>query len=328
MVGIAVILAFVRSATATPEIDMIDFKSSHYDGDLPYANAEGTVFNAGPLKANNVSVIVNVYVLWGAGGRSAHVSVINSTDIEFDTLPINSSRHFSVTISYQKSIQYQFYDVEYGLLYASGFGFGPDFLAKLLPTVVSMFLLNIYIAHRQGFFMWVKARKKVITTTVVWSVAVALVMIKSFWLLYVENPFLVSQGIAASAVYVPTLGMWDFVLLLFVSIIAGAIIVDIEIVVYSFIACVILSFAFALTYASLFVWFILGVGESLSLITPGISFLDVVQSTIQAGMMDVFKMILITSLICLLGVLLGAFLRSYLQPSADIQVSTETTYTS
>jgi hypothetical protein len=153
-------------------------------------------------------------------------------------------------------------------------------------------------------------------------------MIKSFWLLYVENPFLVSQGIAASAVYVPTLGMWDFVLLLFVSIIAGAIIVDIEIVVYSFIACVILSFAFALTYASLFVWFILGVGESLSLITPGISFLDVVQSTIQAGMMDVFKMILITSLICLLGVLLGAFLRSYLQPSADIQVSTETTYTS
>jgi hypothetical protein len=154
------------------------------------------------------------------------------------------------------------------------------------------------------------------------------VLIKSYWLVYMQNPFLVSQGIAVSTDprYVPTLGIWDFVLLLLMSVIAGAIIVDMEIIVYSFVANVILSFAFALTYASLFVWFILGAGESLSLITPGINFLDVVESTIQAAMTNIFKMMLIAPLVCLLGVFVGAFLRSYLQPSADIQVSAETSY--
>ena len=316
IVGIAVILWFVQSRTITPELNVVGFKSFWYDGSPPYVTAEGTVFNPGPLTANNVSLLVEVYVRY-IGPRG--VDMINSTDIEMGTIPVNSSRYFNVGVSYPDSRAYVYYSSGYDVLFASGIGFGLDSLAGLLPMVITLAIANVYIAHRVGFFTWVTAKRKVVATTIGWSFAIALVMIVAYWLVYVQNPLLVSQRIAASDVYAPELNVWDCAMILIVSAVAGAIIVDLEDIIYDFIAAMILSFAIALLYASFFIWFVLGMGDSLSITTGGITFLGIVQLAIQAALVNIFKMMLIVPLLSLLGVFIGAFVVGYLRPYSDVQ---------
>jgi hypothetical protein len=310
-IGIVAVLAIAQSRTVMPNVGVIDFQYVPYSDSSPYVTAEGAAFNYGPYAANNVTVVVEVYVNY-IGPRG--VDVINSTDVNVGTLPVNSPSYFNVTVSYPSGITYRFYSVGYDVLFGGRIRLGLDFIALVSPLIASLLVLDVYVAHRTGFFVWMKERRRVIGITVGWSALVALVMILAYWLVFVGNPWLISQGAAVSSNYPPQLGLGDYAVVFLASLAAGAIISDLEAVVYSYFVSVILSFAFALTYISLFMWYIVGVGGSLTITTAGIDFFGLVQATVQTALSIVFSMMIVIAMFCLLGVFLGAFLGSYLQP--------------
>jgi hypothetical protein len=166
-----------------------------------------------------------------------------------------------------------------------------------------------------------KERKKAIAATIAWSAAVAFVMIRPYWLVYVNNPWLFDSRVLNLTQYsggAPLLGVWDLALVFLFSTIAGAVILNLETIIYSVITSVVLSFIFAVTWASLFIWFNLGMGESLAIVTPGVSFLATVETTIEVAFMNVLRIAtVIVPLICFIGVFVGAFVGSYFQPSAE-----------
>ncbi len=193
------------------------------------------------------------------------------------------------------------------------------FWVAVISVTVTILLItiNIYNTRKLGFFRWLKARKKKIVVTLTWSATVALVMIKSHWLAYANNPVLVEYGIAWTEVdqWCPRLTMLDFLLILVFSLVVGAIILDLETIVYSFIATAFLSFTFAITYACLFIWYILRWGEALSLVG---GWWEWGWFVVYAAMKPMFRMFFpLVVLLCLIGAFLGAFIRGFLQPSAE-----------
>jgi hypothetical protein len=189
----------------------------------------------------------------------------------------------------------------------------------LISSLVSIALLgiNIYYWRKLGFFKWIKVKKKEIIITLIWSTVVALVMIKAHLLVYINNPILIEYGIAWTEVdqWCPRLDTLDFLFILFISIVVGAILMDFDTILYSYIATTILSFTFAIIYACVFIWYVLKWGEVLSLVGGWWSFGDFV---IYAAMKPMFRMFFpLVVLMCLLGGFGGAFIRGILQPSAE-----------
>jgi len=187
-----------------------------------------------------------------------------------------------------------------------------------LFTMIFLLLVYLLMHSREKFFRWLKTRKREIAVTLTWSIAVALVIIKSYWLLYVTHPVLVEHGIAWTRVneWVPRLGTLDYLLIFLMSVIAGAILVDLKNIIYSFIATVVFSFVFAVTYSSLFIWYILKWGETLSLLGGWLAWIG---DVIYVAMLSIFRMVFpLVILLCILGVFLGAFGRGILQPSAQV----------
>ncbi len=191
-------------------------------------------------------------------------------------------------------------------------------VAVISVTISAIILVvSLYYARKLGFFKWIKVRKKPIIIVLVWSVAVALVIIKSYWLVYLKYPVLVEQGIAWTGIgqWVPRLDVYDLLLIFLFSTIAGAMILDIETTVYGFIATAILSFVIAGAYSFLFIWFILEYSNLL----PYLGW-AVIERATTAAILNISRMTVpFVAIICLMGAMLGAFARGYFQPTAEPQ---------
>jgi hypothetical protein len=183
-------------------------------------------------------------------------------------------------------------------------------------VTIILLILNVFAAHKLGFVKWLGARKKKIAVTLTWSVAIAGIVIKSYWLVYATNPVLVEHGIGWTQVdqWIPRLDTLDCLLIFLLGIIAGAILVDLETVLYSLIATTILSFLVPIAYSSLFIWYILRWGEAISVLGG----LLLLQNVIYVAIISIFRMVFpIVVILSLLGVLLGAFGRGFIDPSAE-----------
>jgi hypothetical protein len=310
---IMAVLSLVEAGTATPEIYVADLTSIN-SGNLSsaYVFIGGKVINPSSLAATNVSVLVDVY-------DQFVVPPVGSTNIDLGTVSGDSSKSFSTNVSYSSSYYYDFeenkYGVDYGLLLGSRFDFGLGFFAIALPIAALLPVLDVYCAYRLGLFGWIKARKKVVATTIAWAVAIALVVIIPFALFYMSNP-----GITISNYLdeFPQLYFWDWILIFLVSILAGAIIANIETVVYSSVASLILSVILEFLYGSFFVWYGLGYSRSFSMTMPGLTFLPYLQTVLQDVFLIFLRMINIAvPCFCVLGVFIGAVVRSYFEPSVD-----------
>lgn len=191
-------------------------------------------------------------------------------------------------------------------------------VAVISVTISAIILvLSLSYARKLGFFKWMKVRKKPIIIVLVWSVAVALVIIKSYWLVYLRYPVLVEQGIAWTRIdqWVPRLDIYDLFLIFLFSIIAGAMILDIETAVYGFIATTILSFVIAGAHSFLFIWFYLEYSNLLPYLG-----LAVIERATTAAILNISRMTIpFVAVLCLMGVMLGAFARGYFQPSSESQ---------
>jgi len=185
-----------------------------------------------------------------------------------------------------------------------------------------LLVLNIHYARELGVFKWLKARGKKIAVVLFWSLSVALVVIKSYWLVYITNWLYIGPNPYRSGIiwvdifssWAPALGTLDFVLILVISLIAGAILLDIETILYSFVVQSFLFFAFTVIWASFFIWYALEFGQY----QGAVDFWTAIQVMAYNAIKNVFRMAFpLTFLLCFLGASLGAFARARFRPEAE-----------
>ncbi len=198
----------------------------------------------------------------------------------------------------------------------------PILAAVIVVTVVIILLiLNIHYARELGVFKWLKVRRKKIAIMLSWSLGVALITIKSYWLVYINNWLYIGPNSYRSGIvwvdifstWAPALSTLDLALMLIISLIAGAILLDIEAVLYSFVAQSFLSFMFAVIWASFFIWYVLQFGQG----QGAVDFWTAIQVMLYYAIKNVFRMAFpLTFLLCFLGAFLGAFARALFRPEA------------
>lgn len=152
-------------------------------------------------------------------------------------------------------------------------------------------------------------KKKDIAVTIVWAIAVTLIIVKTHQSFYLQNkkfsvyniPYLHYEGAMFSDL--------DRLLLVAASFLVGFILVDTKSVIYGYFASMFLAFSMAVTYVSLYVWFVLGLGEALSLSPFGWEW------AIFLGFINVFRFMFPIGLVmCLIGVVAGNFVRIWIRP--------------
>ena len=105
--------------------------------------------------------------------------------------------------------------------------------------------LNIHIAL---------TRKDVLVTTL-WATVISLIMIKAYALFYLEDPL---AGRFWCVYATPGLGIVDILILTSMSIVFTILLSDVTQIIYGFAGSLTLSFIVAVTYASLFIWYVMG----------------------------------------------------------------------
>jgi len=164
---------------------------------------------------------------------------------------------------------------------------------------------------------WIKRRKVVILISFGWSVAIASVIIASYWLLYIEHPWMTLLGFIYTEALelIPRIHPLGYIIILGASLMAGAFLVDFGKVVLCWIASLLLSFLIAVFGAFLFVWFGLGVWQNP--IISGIGSATMVK-IFEYVSLNVFRMVFpLVPFACLLTSFVGVMIRSIIQPSAE-----------
>lgn len=191
-------------------------------------------------------------------------------------------------------------------------------IATLVVAVVAVLaVVNIYYARKYGFFKWLGTKKRVIAVIMIWSLVVAVIIIREYWLSYIRNPILFSLPFYwfDDPNWVARLDVWDFIMIFVASAVAGALLLDIETMLFSAISNALLSFLFPVIYVTYFIWIILGWGNQFDLVG---GFSRWGQYVIWDAIRIVFRMTFpIVQLLAFFGVFLGAFIRVYIQPSAE-----------
>jgi len=117
-----------------------------------------------------------------------------------------------------------------------------------------------------GKFKRIGRRRKDVLVVVLWAAAISLIMIKAYMLFYLQHPL----GEEFWCVYAtPRLEILDIVILTVLSIAGTMILSDVESIVYGITASLFLSFIIAVTYASVFIWYVIGAGQFFSQVTYG-----------------------------------------------------------
>ena len=186
-----------------------------------------------------------------------------------------------------------------------------------LAVLVILIVLNVYNAKKLGFFGWVKENKKPIIITVGWSLVVAIILIKAYWSIYLANPRLFESGVFWTQIsdWTPHVDLLDMIMIFIASIVAGALLLEIETIVYGVIANFILSLVFAVIWATFFIWYALGIGLIPDFVAWGLP--DQVSFIVYIASRNVFRMAFpFVYVLAFMGVFVGAFGRALIQPSS------------
>ncbi len=170
----------------------------------------------------------------------------------------------------------------------------------------------------------IKDQRKPIIIVVAWSLSVALLMIKSYWLVFANNPRLFAvASVNFDYIYteiiewMPRLNGVDFLLIFIFALIAGALLVDFKAILLGLIAHAVLVLTFSTAYATAYIWYVLGWGEIFSYDE---GFMKWGQVVVWEAFRNMFRMaFVVLFMLAFLGVFLGAFARIRFQPSADTE---------
>jgi hypothetical protein len=158
------------------------------------------------------------------------------------------------------------------------------------------------------FGSWLKESRIAILTVLVWTIALSMVIVREYNLVY-TSPIAMDPGyrVAFANSYsplVPRLYGPDYLVFLAASLLAGFAIRDIETVVYGFLLSILLSFFVTVTYSSAFIWYVLDFGSILD-----ISFLT---SVVWAAILTIFRMVFpIAVIAAFIGSIVGSIIRDF-----------------
>lgn len=112
------------------------------------------------------------------------------------------------------------------------------------------------------FWGWIKGSRVQLLTVFGWTVTLLTMTVKSYWLLYIENPELVKYRLIITGVarWVPRLQAFDYIVFIAASVLAGAMLMEFRNVLVGWSASIFLSFIFSVICMFFYVWFSLGVG--------------------------------------------------------------------
>lgn len=153
-----------------------------------------------------------------------------------------------------------------------------------------------------------KKRKRAILVVGTWALTISLIFIKVHWFVYLENPRYRVQKLALSYEG-PQFDSMDLFLLGMVSIIAGIALTDVVHIFYGYLVSLGLSFSVSIVYTALYIWYVLGWGELLSLIPAGWEW-----AILWAILNVLWVMFPAAVMICLFGAIAGGVLRSWMKP--------------
>jgi hypothetical protein len=305
------VISLVESGTETPQIYVSSFDYYNYGNtSSAYVSLTGTVMNPSSLEAKNVNVTLYIYYY-----KYGNV-LVNSTTLSLDSIPGGESKSFDANLSYSGSYYYDFvngyYYGDHSLIMNSRFDFGLSFFVVTVPIAFLLPVLDIYSAYRLGSFAWIRARKKESLLALGWTVAIVIVIMVEYISFYSSLP---GSFMSYFATY-PTLQIWDWLLIFFISLVAGVFMADLEVAIYSFAVTLFLSLVFEGLIGSLFVWFGLGISNSFSTTSPGLAFTTYLQTVLQQVFLGILSMVNIEiPCFLLLGVGIGAILRAFLDPT-------------
>jgi hypothetical protein len=155
---------------------------------------------------------------------------------------------------------------------------------------------------------WLKERRIAILAVLVWTIALSLVIVREYNLVY-SNPYAMDPHyrVAFAPSYsplAPRLYELDYVAFLAASLLAGFAIRDIESVLYGFLLSILLSFFATVAYSSAFIWYVLDFGSLVD-----ISFLT---SVVWAAILTIFRMVFpIAVIAAFIGSIVGSIIRDF-----------------
>lgn len=102
-------------------------------------------------------------------------------------------------------------------------------------------------------------------TVVLWSAVLAFIVIKIFWLKYLETPRLISRHDIYTYYDAPTPQLLDIILVAIASFLVTFLVSEVKALVYGFVATLFLSFVVAVVYVFLYIWYVQGWGVYFSM---------------------------------------------------------------
>jgi hypothetical protein len=150
-------------------------------------------------------------------------------------------------------------------------------------------------------------RKKLdIVMVVVWTALIALIVIKAYWVAYHTEPHLVYEKPLYPVYGGPMPELLDLLIITVAGVIVGIFLTDAKEMLYGYVASMSLAFITAVIYVTLYVWYVLEWGPTLSAAS---NWEWAVFFSIEIVFAMMFPWILSISLISLA---LGAFLKEWI----------------
>jgi len=122
----------------------------------------------------------------------------------------------------------------------------------------------------ENFWRLITRKKTALLTVALWTLTLSLVIIKSYWLAYLEtNPLGINRlsyyQIPYASYEGPSPRVLDLLIIAVASLVVGLVLSDVKEVVYGYIASVSLSLVVGVAFVSFYIWVVLDLGALLSL---------------------------------------------------------------
>ena len=161
-------------------------------------------------------------------------------------------------------------------------------------------------ARAQKFAREISRKKKSLLLVMGLTALVALILIKIFWVGYLEVPRLTNYNIIYTRYEAPAPQLVDVLILVVASLVFPFFISTVKDLVYGFIASLFLSFSIGVAYVFWYIWYFQGWG---ALFSTGPYDWEV---PLFFAILNVFRIMFPTVLAtCLIGVVIGFFVRGW-----------------
>lgn len=163
----------------------------------------------------------------------------------------------------------------------------------------------------ENLWRLISRKKFTLIVMVLWTLTLSLVIIKIYWLAYLEtNPLGINPLSYHRIPYVTYFSprVLDLLILLGASLIVGLVLSDVKEMLYSYAASISLSFAVGVAFGSYYIWVVLDLGPLFSLAPYDWEW------ALYIAFLNVFRIVFPWIIaFCLLGVITGAFLRTWIR---------------